>query len=51
MVNSIPQAQQVQQEPLISPDVQQPNEQNQQQVEEVPQNPSEVLENMEPQAV
>ena len=37
MVNSIPQAQQVQEEPQV--------------FDEVPQNPSEILENMEPQAV
>lgn len=57
MVNSVPQAQQVQEEPIpVAPEpqvfslVQQPNNQSPGQFDEVPQNPSEIIESMEPQA-
>ena len=58
MVNSVPQAQQVQeepsqvaQEPQVLPLMQQSNDQRPGQVDEVPQNPNELLESMEPQAL
>ena len=58
MVNSVPQAQQVKeepapqvQEPQASPVMEEPNAQHQVAFDEVPQNPSETLENMEEQEI